>query len=261
MAVPVQGCHSINMGDLHFVEYEHDGVSLRGELALPSGAAGPCPGLLVMHDARGIGPLVRQRCLELAASGYVAFAPDMYGGGRRFENAREAGKLFGALQEKPEQLRARVLAGFDILKAQPQTDIRHLGALGFCFGGQCVLELARSGADVKAVVSLHGLLRAKIPAQPGVVRARALVITGRLDPYAPMADVETFQKEMTVAGVDWQLTVYGQGWHAFTDPEAADMSNVPGVKYDPLLARLSWDQTVSFIDAVVRSTAVSRLRS
>jgi dienelactone hydrolase len=238
------------MSDLRAIEYEQDGVTLRGELAVPAGP-GPHPGLLVMHDAHGLGSHVRQRCRELAASGYVAFASDMYGGGQRFANARDAGKLFAALQDKPEQLRERVLAGFKVLKAQPQTDTGRIGALGYCFGGQCVLELARSGADVRAVVSFHGLLRAKIPAEPGVVKSKVLALTGMLDPYAPAADVETFQKEMTAAGVDWQLTVYGQGWHAFTDPAAAEMSNVPGVKYDPLLSKLSWDQARSFLDALV----------
>src|SRR5215470_15458249 len=98
------------MGELQSVEYEHAGVALRGELALPAGA-GPYPGLLVMHDARGIGPLVRRRCRELATAGYVAFASDMYGDGRRFANARDAGDVFRALQESPQVLRDRVLAG------------------------------------------------------------------------------------------------------------------------------------------------------
>jgi dienelactone hydrolase len=238
------------MADLQFVEYDHAGVTLRGELAVPA-QPGPHPGLMVMHDARGIGPLVRRRCRELAASGYVAFASDMYGGGRRFANGRDAGDLFRALQENPQLLRDRVLAGFEVLKSQPQTEVARIGALGFCFGGQCALELARSGAEVRAVISFHGLLRTQLPAKPGIVRAKVLALTGMLDPYAPAADVEAFQKEMTAAGVDWHLTVYGQGWHAFTDPDAIEMSNVPGVKYDPLLERLSWDQARAFIEATV----------
>jgi dienelactone hydrolase len=114
-----------------------------------------------------------------------------------------------------------------------------------------VLELARSGADVKAVVSFHGLLRARIPAQPGMVKAKVLALTGAKDPYAPPADLDVFQKEMTAAGVDWQLTLYGQGWHAFTDPDAAEMVTVPGVKHDPLLEKLSWAQGMAFIDSQV----------
>ena len=236
------------MSDLHTIEYEHDGVALRGELALPTGA-GPHPGMLVMHDARGLGSLVRRRSRELAARGYVAFAPDMLGGGRRFENAREVGPLLAALHEKPQRLRDRVLAGFRVLQAQPQADASRIGALGFCFGGQCVLELARDGADVKAVVSFHGLLGTRMPAQPGMVKAKVLAMTGRQDPYAPVADVEAFQQEMTAAGVDWHLTVYSQGHHAFSDPEAVQMTQIPGVRYDPRLEKLSWSQAVAFVDA------------
>ena len=239
------------MSELRVIEYEHDGVTLRGELAVPTGP-GPHPGLLVMHDARGLGALVRRRSRELAEAGYVAFAPDMYGGGRRFANARDAGELFKALQEKPQSLRDRVLVGFEVLNSQPRLDPRRIGGLGFCFGGQCALELARSGADVKAVVSFHGLLRTQIPAEPGRVKAKVLALTGMLDPYAPADDVEAFQKEMAAAGIDWHLTIYGQGWHAFTDPEAAEMTNVPGVRYDPCLERLSWAQATAFIDTLVR---------
>ena len=236
------------MSDLRTIEYEHDGVTLRGELAVPAGA-GPHPALLVMHDAQGIGSLVRRRSQELAAQGYVAFAPDMYGGGRRFENARDAGVLLKALYEKPQRLRDRVLAGLEVLKNQSQTDTDRIGALGFCFGGQCVLELARSGADVKAVVSFHGLLKTPLPAEPGVVKAKVLALTGKQDPYAPAADVEGFQKEMEAAQVDWQLTMYGRGYHAFSEPEAVQMTNIPGIRYDPLLAKLSWSQAIAFIDA------------
>lgn len=239
------------MTDLRSIEYQHDGVTLRGELAVPTGA-GPHPGLLVMHDAHGIGSLVRRRSLELAAQGYVAFAPDMFGGGRRFENAREAGVLLKALYEKPQRLRDRVLTALKVLNAQSQTDASRIGALGFCFGGQCVLELARGGADVKAVVSFHGLLKTPMPAQPGVVKAKVLALTGKQDPYAPPGDVEAFQKEMEAAGVDLHLTVYGQGYHAFSEPEAVQMTNIPGVRYDPLLAKLSWSEATAFVDAVVK---------
>ena len=239
------------MTELRTIEYEHDGVTLRGELALPTGA-GPHPGLLVMHDARGLGSLVRRRSRELAAQGYVAFATDMYGGGRLFENARESGELLKALHEKPQRLRERVLAGFEVLKAQSQSDASRIGALGFCFGGQCVLELARSGADVKAVVSFHGLLGTRMPAEPGVVKAKVLALTGMQDPYAPAAAVEAFQKEMAAASVDFHLTVYGQGYHAFSDPEAVQMTNIPGIRYDSLLEKLSWSQATAFIEATLR---------
>jgi dienelactone hydrolase len=170
----------------------------------------------------------------------------MYGEGQLFSKSEDAGAPFMALQENPALLRGRILAGLEALRALPQVDAGRLGAIGFCFGGQCVLELARSGAEVRAVVSFHGLLKTRQPAQPGAVKAKVLVLTGAKDPYAPLDDVAGFQAEMTAAGADWQVTTYGEAWHAFTDP-AAETKNVPGVRYDPLVDKLSWAQATAFL--------------
>jgi dienelactone hydrolase len=241
---------------LRTFEYEHDGVTLKGELALPAGP-GPHPAVLVMHHAIGLGSNEMRRARMLADAGYVALATDMYGIGTREVPQSEYAPLFMALQEDPAKLRARVLAGYEALRARPEVDPGRIGAIGFCFGGQCVLELARSGAEAAAVVSFHGILTARNPARPGTVKARVLAIAGALDPYAPPADVEAFQKEMTAAGVDWHLTVYGQGMHAFTDPSVED-HGVPGVRYDALLDRLSWSQATAFLDAALEPAPVAR---
>jgi dienelactone hydrolase len=229
-------------------DYQHDGLLLKGQLAVPEGP-GPHPAVLIMHDALGLGDLVCRRALELAGSGYVALAADMYGLGKRAPDPTEHGVHFAALQAEPEKLRARVVAGYQALRALPEVDAGRISAIGYCFGGQCVLELARSGAEVASVVSFHGLLTTKLPARPGEVKAKVLAITGALDPYAPVADVETFQKEMTDAGGDWQMTLYGRGWHAFTDPDVS--ADIPGVRYDPLLDRLSWSQATAFLEATL----------
>jgi dienelactone hydrolase len=229
-------------------DYEHDGLLLKGQLAAPDGP-GPHPAVLIMHDALGLGDLVCRRAAELAGAGYVALAADMYGLGKRPAEPTEHGVHFAALQAEPENLRARVLASYEALRSLPQVDPARISAIGYCFGGQCVLELARSGAEVASVVSFHGLLTTKLPAQPGQVKAKVLSITGALDPYAPVADVETFQKEMTDAGGDWQMTLYGLGWHAFTDPDVSP--DIPGVRYDPLLDRLSWSQATAFLEATL----------
>lgn len=237
------------MGGLTTFDYEHDGVALRGELATPAGP-GPHPGVLVMHDAHGLGAVVRERAERLAQAGYVALATDMYGGGRLFTKSEDAGAPFMELQENPALLRGRILAGLEALKALPQVDKARLGAIGFCFGGQCVLELARSGAAVKGVVSFHGLLKTRLPAQAGAVKAKVLVLTGARDPYAPLDDVAGFQDEMIAAGADWQVTTYGEAWHAFTDP-LAETKGVPGVRYDAFVDRLSWAQATAFLEAVL----------
>lgn len=238
------------MGGLSTFEYAHQGLVLRGELATPAGP-GPHPAILVMHDAHGLGAVVRERAERLAQAGYVALATDMYGAGQLFTKSEDAGAPFMELQETPGLLRGRVLAGLEALKALPQVDAARIGAIGFCFGGQCVLELARSGADVRAVVSFHGLLKTREPAQPGAVKAKVLVLTGAKDPYAPLDDVGGFQDEMIAAGADWQLTTYGEAWHAFTDP-LAETKGVPGVRFDPLVDKLSWAQATAFLEATVR---------
>jgi dienelactone hydrolase len=239
------------MSELRTIDYSHGDVALRGLLATPEGP-GPHPAVMVMNDARGQGEQVRIRARRLAEQGYVALATDMYGGGANFTDAQEGGALMLALHTQPELLRARVLAGFETLKAQPEADAGRIGAIGFCFGGQCVLELARSGADVKSVVSFHGLLTSELPAKPGAVKAKVLVLTGALDPYAPLEHVDGFRDEMGAAGADWQVTVYSRAYHAFTDPNAGEMTNIPGVRYDPFIDKLSWASALAMLDATLR---------
>ena len=239
------------MTELTPYEYTHDGVRLEGQLALPAGP-GPHPAVLVMHNAHGLGPHTRERTRMMAEAGYVALATDMYGDGRYLTESADIGASFAPLQAEPGKLRSRVLAGFEALRAHPKVDKNRVGAIGYCFGGQCVLELARSGADAKGVVSFHGLLTTAQPAKHGEVRAKVLVLAGAKDPWAPPQHIESLKTEMTEAGADWQLTVYGEGYHAFTDPHGAEIAGQPGIVYDPLLEKLSWAQMMAFLDATVR---------
>jgi dienelactone hydrolase len=233
-------------------EYAHEGVGFRGQLALPPGA-GPHPGVLVMHDGQGVGDFVVQRACDLAALGYAALAADMYGEGRRYTDPAQSTPAVLALRKDGARLRSRVVAAFDAFRGLPEVDAARIGAIGYCFGGQCVLELARSGAAARGVVSFHGTLRTHAAAQPGEVKAKVLALSGALDPFAPAADVAAFQAEMGAAGVDWQLTLYGRGYHGFTDPISDQMrSRMEGVGYDPLIDRLSWAQATAFLEAVVR---------
>jgi dienelactone hydrolase len=241
------------MTELRPFDYRDGDELFRGQIATPAGP-GPHPAVLVMHDARGLGELARRRAVKLAEMGYVGLATDMYGAEAKYDlaNPLDGGRLMLALHEEPEKLRGRVVAAFEALKAYPQVDASRIGALGFCFGGQCVLELARSGADVKSVVSFHGLLTSKLPAKQGAVKAKVLVMTGAKDPYAPLEHVDGFREEMTAAGAQWQVTIYSEGYHAFTDPKAADMGDVvPGVRYDPLLDKLSWAQAMAMLEATI----------
>jgi dienelactone hydrolase len=204
-----------------------------------------------MHSALGIGELECRRAGDLAASGNVALATDMYGAGRQLTK-EESGSYFLELLQNPDLLRSRIVATFDAVRDPDEVDSARVSAIGFCFGGQCALELARSGAEVCAVVSFHGLLRTASAAQRGAVTAKVLSITGVKDPYVPAEDVAAFQREMTDAGVDWQVTVYGQGLHAFTMPDIA-RQGVAGTAYDPLLDHLSWAQATTFLAATLRA--------
>jgi dienelactone hydrolase len=230
------------------VALDHDGAALVGALARPEGA-GPHPAVLVMHTAHGLGDFVRDRARRLAGHGFVALATDMYGGGRHFDDASEAGEPFLALQQNPDRLRARVAAWYEALKAVAGVDPARVAAIGFCFGGQCVLELARSGADVKAVVSYHGLLSTAAPAAPGAIAGRVTVYHGAKDPFVPADTVDAFRREMAGAGVRLQFTSFSEAAHGFTDPDIGRMVRA-GIAYDEEADRVSWAGTLALLEMV-----------
>jgi dienelactone hydrolase len=236
------------MTELSTVTCQHEGAMLQGQLALPA-TPGPHPAVLVMHNAHGLGPQVRESARRLAQAGFLALATDMYGGGVFHENPSAAGESLGALWKNPQLLRSRVVAWYELLKARPEAAAGRLAAIGYCFGGQCVLELARSGADVKVVVSFHGLLTTSMPARPGAVRAQVAVYTGAEDPYAPRKHVDDFQDEMQSAGARWQITSFGRCCHAFTDEDIR--VSMSGLAYDPIADAVSWAGTLALLKEVV----------
>jgi dienelactone hydrolase len=232
--------------------YDHDDLELCGQLALPDGP-GPHPAIMVMHDGQGVSDFMCAKAQALAAHGYAALATDMYGGGRLPADTKETMALVMPLRKDEPLLRRRVVASFEALRSHPAVDSSRIGAIGYCFGGQCVLELARSGAQARGVVSFHGVLSSRYPAKVGEVHARMLILTGALDPFAPPADVEAFQREMTAAGAEWHLTLYSQAKHGFTDPISdAKAAEMDGVGYDALADQLSWAQSLAFLEATVR---------
>jgi len=216
-----------------------DGATLRGFLAFNE-ADTPRPGVLVFHEGLGLGDFAMAKARQLAALGYVAFAADMFGERRQAKNLQEVATLVGGLRAEPERLRARAMAALATLAALPQVDREKLAAIGFCFGGSVVLELARAGAELKAVVSFHGVLATKLPAAEGRVKASVLVLTGAEDPLAPPDQVAAFEAEMRAAGVaDWQVVSYGNTLHGFTNP-AADGSMMRTAMYHAQSDRRSW---------------------
>jgi dienelactone hydrolase len=227
------------------VVLDHESTELNGLMAEPN-TTGPHPAVLVMHNALGIGKHVRRQAQLLAKLGYVAVVTDMYGDGIAHGSSPAAESAFSALSDNPQLLRARTAAWHSHVCGLPNVDRTRTAAIGYCFGGLCVLELARSGADVKVVVSFHGLLNTSAPAPRRGIRGIVAVYTGAKDPYAPEQQVQAFRHEMTAAEARWQVTVFGDAAHSFTDPEASVM-NRPGIAYDALADRSSWAGTLSLL--------------
>ena len=230
------------------IDYRCEAANLRGYLAFDETSAVRRPGVLVFHEGVGLGDFAMARARRLAELGYVAFAADMFGDRRQARNLQEVANLVGGLRNHPQTLRARGRAALATLAALPQVDANRLGAIGFCFGGSVVLELARDGADLRAVVSFHGVLTTRNPAAPGSVKARVLVCTGADDPLAPPEQVSAFEDEMRAAEVrDWQVISYGNTLHGFTNP-AADGSMMRTALYSEQADRRSWASMRSLLD-------------
>ena len=221
------------------VEYRQGDARLVGYLAVPKDAKGPLPGVLVVHEWKGLDGYAKRRAEQLAELGYVAFAADIYGDGKIAADAKEAGALAGLYKKDRALLRARTAAGLATLKAQPGVVKEKVAAIGYCFGGTAVLELARSGADLAGVVSFHGGLDTPAPQDAKNIRAKVLVLHGADDPHVPGEQVAAFEQEMRTAGVDWQLIAYGGAVHGFTNP-ANGNDNSKGAAYNAAADARSW---------------------
>jgi dienelactone hydrolase len=217
--------------------YSSGETKFHGYLADPEGS-GRRPGVLVAHEAPGLNDHPKRRARMLAELGYVALAVDMYGNGRVAGKGEDAQQLMAPLREDVPRLRRHVRAGLDALAALPNVDPKRLGAMGYCFGGLAVLELARMGAPLAGVVSFHGILATKTPEDAKNITAKVLVCTGAEDPLVPPEQVAAFSVEMTKAGVDWQVITYGGAKHAFTNPEA---NRPPVLQYDDAADARSWE--------------------
>jgi dienelactone hydrolase len=205
------------------------------------------PGVLVLHGGAGLGPHERERAGMLAELGYVAFAPDLFG--ETFSSREQGIATIKGLVDEPSTLRSRLADALAWLRARPDVDGKRAAAIGFCFGGLAALELARSGADLRAVVSFHGGLAARAPARPGEVRAAILVCTGAADPFVTREHRSAFENEMTAAGADWQVQVYGGAMHGFTERAPGEQKpQRPGVQYHAAADRRSWQAMRALFD-------------
>jgi dienelactone hydrolase len=222
------------------VTYSVDGEVMEGYLAYDKQIEGKRPGILVVHEWWGINDYIRKRTEQLAVLGYVAFAADIYGKGKRAKSADEAKKYASVYQKNRQLLRSRAKAGLEVLKKMDLTDTSRLAAIGYCFGGMTVLELARSGADVKGIVSFHGTLDTPDMSDARHIKGSVLILQGADDPFVPMAQRTAFQNEMEKGNVDWQMITYGHAVHSFTNPASGNDPS-KGIAYNRNADRRSWN--------------------
>lgn len=228
------------------VTYQQGDTVLEGFVAYDTAGSGKRPGVLVVHQWLGLTDYEKKRAEMLARLGYVAFCADIYGQGVRADNPKDAGGLAGKYKNDRPLLRARVTAALEAMKRLPQVNASQTAAIGYCFGGTTVLELARAGGNVTGVVSFHGGLNTPLPAASGAVSAKVLALHGADDPFVPPTEVAGFEDEMRQAGVDWALVSYGGAVHSFTDWKAG-ADNSKGAAYNEKADRRSWKAMQDFL--------------
>jgi dienelactone hydrolase len=226
------------------IPYKDGDTVLEGYLAYDDAAKDPHPLVLVVHEWWGLNDYAKGRARQLAQLGYVAFAVDMYGKGVLAKDAKTAGALAGKLRSDRPAMRKRILAGLDAVKSNQRVDPNRIAAIGYCFGGTTVLELARSGANIAGVVSFHGGLDAPKSAQSSI-KCKVLVLSGADDRSVPTAQIAAFEDEMRQAKADYQIVLYSGAVHAFTNPASGDDPST-NVAYNAAADRRSWQAMRDF---------------
>jgi len=235
------------------VDYKQGGDNLQGWIVYDDAISGPRPGVVVFPEWWGLTDYPKHRAAQLASLGYIAFAADMYGKGVTTTDPAEATKLSTKIYSDNKLMRDRAQSALDQLKKDPHADPNRIAAIGYCFGGACALELARSGAPLAAIVSFHGNLATKTPDDAKKIKGKVLICTGADDSFVPATQIADFEDEMRKAGVDWQLISYGGAHHAFTNPDA-DSFKIPNIAYNAAADKRSWQAMKSFFEEVFGPT-------
>ncbi|WP_347257929.1 dienelactone hydrolase family protein [Methylocaldum sp.] len=231
------------------IDYSHNDVQLEGFFAYDNKRPQPLPAVLISHAWGGRDEFVCNKARKLAELGYAAFALDMYGKGIIGSGPEENARLMNPLMNDRRLLQDRITTALETVRKLPQVDPKRIAAMGFCFGGLCVLDLARTGADLRGVVSFHGLFLPPGNTQGNKIKAKVLVLHGHDDPMAPPDQAANLAKELTEAEADWQIHIYGNTLHAFTNPMANDRSF--GTVYDETADRRSWESLRNFLAEVL----------
>jgi dienelactone hydrolase len=236
------------------VQYRSGDTVLKGYLAYDDSIQGRRPGILVVHEWWGHNAYARKRAQMLAELGYTALAVDMYGEGKQADHPGDAGKFAGEVKKNLPLAKARFLAAMELLQQHPTVDPTRIAAIGYCFGGGIVLEMARAGIDLDGVVSFHGSLGTANPAVPGVVKAKVLVFNGADDPFVKPEHITGFKQEMKAAGVSYRFINYPGVKHSFTNPDADSFGkrfSLP-LAYDRDADMQSWQTMQEFFDELFK---------
>ncbi len=231
------------------VTYEHDGQKLVGFLAWDDSSTARRPGVLVVHEWWGLNDYARRRAKMLAELGYVAFALDMYGDGKVTQHPREAGQWASQIRSNVDRWRGRAMAGLNVLRNHKLVDPSRLAAIGYCFGGATVLEMAYAGADLRGVVSFHGSLPVPDEAEARRIKASILVCHGAADGFTPEERIQQFRAALDKAGADWLMVYYAGARHSFTNPDAGNYG-IEGIRYNRKADRRSWAHMRQFFDEI-----------
>jgi len=236
------------------VQYRDGGVVMKGYLAYDKNIKGKRPGVLVVHEWWGLNQYVRKRARMLAEMGYTALAVDMYGEGKQAMHPDDAGKFSSELMKNFDTAKERFTAAMEFLKKQPTVNPDQIAAIGYCFGGGIVLNMARRGIDMRGVASFHGSLTGVKPAQPGNMKAKILVLHGADDKFITPEQIEAFKQEMKNAGADFQFISYPGAVHGFTNPDADEYAkefNLP-LGYNEAADKKSWEELTKFLKTIFK---------
>lgn len=229
------------------VPYEQNTVKLVGYLAYDDAAKGTRPGILVIHEWWGLNEYAKKRARQLAGLGYVAFAVDMYGEGKVTTHPQQASEWTKTITGNVAQWQERANAGLDVIRKDHRVDPKRIAAIGYCFGGATVQQMAYSGADLRGVVSFHGSPLPVKEDQAKQVKAKILILHGASDPLAKDAQIQNYVAAMEKSGLDWQMVFYGGAKHSFTNPDA-DKAGMDALGYSPSADKRSWEHMKLFFN-------------
>lgn len=235
------------------VSYTDNGITFKSFMAFDESISGKRPAILVIPEWWGLNDYAKSRARQLAELGYIAMAVDMYGEGKIATNPLEAQELTKPFYTDPRLAKLRVDAALRQLKDNPLTDAGNMAAIGYCFGGNVVLNAAKLGCDLKGVVSFHGGLGGA-PADKQLLKARILVCNGGADKFVSEQSITDFRRSMDSIGADYSFKSYANATHAFTNPEATTTGkqfNMP-IEYNAEADKASWNDMKKFLDALFR---------